>query len=148
MNKNLKIALIIAGIIALIYFWKKNKSNESEKSEFLGGLFSKKGGQSWANGLAKEYCVLMVELKRIVALISSGQYDGIVLKRKATIEARLQAILELLSAYAYQIDTARCIAISKGGPSGKMYRPGDKLGKDCLCKDKTTWATECCKATK
>lgn len=156
MNKNLKIALIVAGIIAIIYFWNKKNTDESEKSEFLGGLFRKKGSQSWANGLAARYCRLIDQLKKVVAEMAAQSSLGNpqsanslrLIAAKMKIEAELQSILESLSKYAYQIDTTRCVAIFKGGPSGRIYKPGDQLGKDCLCKDKTTWAPECCKAAK
>jgi len=148
MNKNLKIALIIAAIIAVIYFWKKKNSDDSEKSEFLGGLFTKKGSQRWAEKLAAQFCNLLKELKGLELIMNSPQANGIAAKRMAIIEEKLQSILETLAMYGYSINIPTCKLVFKGGLRGKTYRPGDQLGKDCLCKDKTTWAPECCKAAK
>jgi hypothetical protein len=144
MNKNLKIALIIAGIIALIYFWKKNKSDESQKSEFLG-FFSKKGSQKWADRLAKRYCQLISQLQKIVDLMNAGKGDGMTAKLKLKIESELESILSQLAAYGYAVNSSTCKAIVTGG---KIYKPGDQIGADCLCKDKRTWGPECCKSFK
>jgi hypothetical protein len=145
MNKNLKIALIIAGIIALIYFWNKKKSDESEKSEFLG--FFKKGSQTWANRLANKYCKLIARLTTVVAQMNVAPNIGLTME-KNRLEAELEAILRTLRDYGYEIDVPSCKAIKSGGASGKAYKPGDKIGADCLCKDKRTWGPECCKSFK
>jgi hypothetical protein len=144
MNKNLKIALIIAGIIAVIYFWNKKKSDDSSKSDFLG-LFAKKGSQKWADKLAKRYCQLVSQLRKLVDLMNAGKGDGMTAKLIKRIESELEDILAALAAYGYAVNESTCKAIKTGG---KIYKPGDKIGADCLCKDKRTWGPECCKSFK
>jgi hypothetical protein len=151
MNKNLKIALIIAGIIAIIYFWNKKNTDESEKSEFLGGLFSKKGSKRWADGLAAKFCKLRDILKRLSIENSANVANGMATPMNSVayywkVEAEMQSIVNQLAVYGYGISISSCKAVPNG--SNKIYKPGDQLGKDCLCKDKTTWAPECCKAAK
>lgn len=145
MNKNLKIALIIAAVIAVIYFWKKKNSDSSEKSEFLG-MFAKKGSQKWADRLASKYCRWIHELRIVVnAIAANGNVASAQLAvAKVRIEKELEGILLQLAPYGYEIDTPSCKAFLKGGMRGAIYKPGDRIGKDCLCKDKTTWAESCC----
>lgn len=151
MNKNLKIALIIAAIIAVIYVWKKKNSDDSEKSEFLGGLFTKKGSQRWANQLAEKFCKLRDILKRLSIENSANVANGMATPMNSVayywkVEAEMQSIVDQLAVYGYGVSISSCKAVPNG--SNKIYKPGDQLGKDCLCKDKTTWAPECCKAAK
>lgn len=150
MNKNLKIALIIAAVIAVIYFWKKKNSDDSEKSEFLG-FFNKKGSQRWANALAMRFCKLRDVLNRLQieanVMNASGQPTPLAsIQYYYQVEVEMQSIVDQLAVYGYGISISSCKAVPKG--SNKVYRPGDQLGKDCLCKDKTTWAPECCKGAK
>ena len=164
MNKNLKIALIIAAVIAVIYFWKKKNSDSSEKSEFLG-MFAKKGSQKWADRLASKFCALRIKLQKLVlqanasssitaASAAMAGASSVVLGNQPIgvstalliqqIELQMQSIVDQLDVYGYEIDTPSCKAVLKGGTRKAIYKPGDRIGKDCLCKDKTTWAESCC----
>lgn len=150
MNKNLKIALIIAAIIAVIYFWKKKSSDSSEKSEFLG-LFAKKGSQTWADKLAQQFCKRRDVLMRIKTENNWNLSNGLPIPLASVqyymqVENEMQSIVDQLAVYGYGVSISSCKAVPNG--SNKIYKPGDQLGKDCLCKDKTTWAPECCKAAK
>lgn len=144
MNKNLKIVLIIAAIIAVIYFWKKKNAAESEKSDFLG-LFTKKGSQKWADKLAKRYCALLKRLQKLVDLVNSGKGTGLDKKAIIQTEEEMQSIIDALAAYGYAVSTSSCKAVVTGGT--KQFKPGDQLGKDCLCKS-GVWAPYCCNRAK
>lgn len=156
MKKNLKIVLIIAAVIAVIYFWKKKNAAESEKSDFLG-LFTKKGSQKWADKLAKRFCTLKTKLEKIVismnvqlnqAAANGSATPAIVLVMQRDIkqiEDEMQSIVDALAAYGYQVSVSSCKAIPVGGT--KQFKPGDQLGKDCLCKS-GVWAPYCCNRAK
>lgn len=160
MNKNLKIVLIIAAVIAVIYFWKKKNAAESEKSDFLG-LFTKKGSQKWADKLAKRFCALKTKLEKLLiqanggnsvmasagSVINQGPLPGAgvvgvgTLTQIRQIEDEMQSIVDALAAYGYQVSVSSCKAIPMSGT--KQFKPGDQLGKDCLCKS-GVWAPYCC----
>lgn len=160
MNKNLKIVLIIAAVIAVIYFWKKKNAAESEKSDFLG-LFTKKGSQKWADKLAKRFCTLKTRLEKLLIqanggssvmanagnVLNNGPLPGVGVSGVGTlmqikqIEDEMQSIVDSLSAYGYAVSVSTCKAIAAGGT--KQFRPGDQIGKDCLCKS-GVWAPYCC----
>lgn len=144
MNKNLKIVLIIAAVIAVIYFWKKKNAAESEKSDFLG-LFTKKGSQKWADKLAKRFCALAGRLAKLVDLVNSGKGTGLDKKAIGTIEDEMQSIVDALAAYGYAANASTCKAIAIGGK--RQYKPGDQIGGDCLCKS-GVWASYCCNKAK
>lgn len=156
MNKNLKIVLIIAAVIAVIYFWKKKNAAESEKSDFLG-LFTKKGSQKWADKLAKRFCTLKTKLEKIVismnvqlnqAAANGSATPAIVLVMQRDIkqiEDEMQSIVDALAAYGYQVSVSSCKAIPVGGT--KQFKPGDQMGKDCLCKS-GVWGPYCCNRAK
>lgn len=164
MNKNLKIVLIIAAVIAVIYFWKKKNAAESEKSDFLG-LFTKKGSQKWADKLAKRFCVLRTKLEKLLIqvngtnsvmanagnVVNQGPLPGVgatgvgTLAQIRQIEDEMQSIVDALAAYGYQVSVSSCKAIPVGGT--KQFKPGDQLGKDCLCKS-GVWAPYCCNKAK
>lgn len=176
MKKNLKIVLIIAAVIAVIYYWKNKNAAESEKSDFLG-LFTKKGSQKWADKLAKRFCALRTQLQKIMDQLNSVQagagsvlgnmgnvtpaanaiMGGGVLPSAGTvvganvyviirqIEEEMQSIVDALAAYGYQVSVSSCKAIPVGGT--KQFKPGDQLGKDCLCKS-GVWAPYCCNRAK
>lgn len=161
MNKNLKIVLIIAAVIAAIYFWKKKNAAESEKSDFLG-LFTKIGSQKWADKLAKRFCTLKTKLEKLLiqanggssilnngplpgasSILNNGPITGIgTLTAIQQIEDEMQSIVDSLSAYGYAVSVSTCKAINLGG-KGRVYKPGDKLGNDCLCKN-GVWGPYCC----
>ena len=143
MKKEYKIALWVIAIIAIIYFFKKKQSTEADKSEFLG-LWNKKGSQKWADKLAKEYCRLIKELQKVIDTLNSGNGDGLLVKRQKQIEDRLYEILSMLSSYGYILDDKACTAVKRGQKT-RIYKPGDQIGSECLCADRTTWAKECCK---